>query len=591
MRSSAAPLPAWKKAVYGAPTFAGAAMAIPILIHMPKFYSDVVLVPVGWIAMAIAMARALDAIPDPTIGWISDRTRSRFGRRRPWIALGVPLCALALVALFSPPASLTPGQAGAWFTATFALYFLFHAIYEIPYQGLGFELSDDYHERSSLFSWRMAFVIAGTLVASAAPGVLASAGVTDPRMQMRAIALAFATALVLLFGLLVLTVKERAELAERPTNPLVPGVRRALRNRPFRILFLTFVIGSLPAAIPGLLVPFYTHYVVQPEKPDQVLALFLLLYFASGFFFLPLWVVLARRIGKLEAWLVSFGVGISAGIALFFGGKGDVLYVALLHVWAGLAFGAGGLLVPSMQADVVDYDELHTGKRREAQFAAFWAIVPKLVAIPGAALPIAALAAIGYVPNQVQTPDVQLGIRAIYALVPAAFSIVSFFLARLYPITEAVHAEIKAGIAAHGRGESARDPLTGERVLPPDARPVDDATGWELDYFSPGELARLARGGSTGLARTVLTKLAICSALAFGFAAVALRAFESLDTEPGLVPVLSVVAGGFAFTGACFHAVRLPRARAMQRAPVPADTVRAHLEGMGRAGSPLARAA
>jgi GPH family glycoside/pentoside/hexuronide:cation symporter len=591
MRSSAAPLPAWKKAVYGAPTFAGAAMAIPILIHMPKFYSDVVLVPVGWIAMAIAMARALDAIPDPTIGWISDRTRSRFGRRRPWIALGVPLCALALVALFSPPASLAPGQAGAWFTATFALYFLFHAIYEIPYQGLGFELSDDYHERSSLFSWRMAFVIAGTLVASAAPGVLASAGVTDPRMQMRAIALAFAAALVLLFGLLVVTVKERAELAERPSNPLVPGVRRALRNRPFRILFLTFVIGSLPAAIPGLLVPFYTHYVVQPEKPDQVLALFLLLYFASGFFFLPLWVVIARRIGKLEAWLVSFGVGISAGIALFFGGKGDVLYVALLHVWAGLAFGAGGLLVPSMQADVVDYDELHTGKRREAQFAAFWAIVPKLVAIPGAALPIAALAAIGYVPNQVQTPDVQLGIRAIYALVPAAFSIVSFFLARLYPITEAVHAEIKAGIAAHGRGESARDPLTGERVLPPDSRPVDDATGWELDYFSPGELARLARGESTGLARTVLTKLAICSALALGFAAVALRAFESLDTEPGLVPVLSVVAGGFAFTGACFHAVRLPRARAMQRVPVPAETVRAHLEGMGRAGSPLARAA
>ena len=145
-----------------------------------------------------------------------------------------------------------------------------------------------------------------------------------------------------------------------------------------------------------------------------------------------------------------------------------------------------------MQADVVDYDELHTGKRREAQFAAFWAIVPKFVAIPGAALPIAALAAIGYVPNAVQTPDVQLGIRVIYAIVPAVFGIASYFLARLYPITEAVHAEIKSGIAAHGRGENARDPLTGESFAA--ARVARDRRG---DGLVPGLLlaarARAAR--------------------------------------------------------------------------------------------------
>jgi GPH family glycoside/pentoside/hexuronide:cation symporter len=342
MSTPAAPLPTWIKAVYGAPSFAGAAVAIPILIHMPKPYSDVVLVPVGWIAMAIAIARALDAITDPAIGWLSDRTESRLGRRRPWIALGVPICALALIALFSPPTSLTPSQAGAWFTATFALYFLFHAIYEIPYQGLGFELSPDYNDRSSLFAWRMAFIIVGTLIASAAPGVLAGMGVADPRMQMRIIAFAFGGALVALFGLLVATVGERGDLSGgRVSNPLVPGVRRALRNRPFRILFLTFVIGSLPSAIPALMVPFYTSYVIRPANPEQVLALFLLLYFASGFFFLPLWVWAARRFGKLHAWLASFGVGISAGIGLFFAGEGDVLYVALLHVGPARASGPG----------------------------------------------------------------------------------------------------------------------------------------------------------------------------------------------------------------------------------------------------------
>jgi GPH family glycoside/pentoside/hexuronide:cation symporter len=584
-------LPVWIKAVYGAPSFAGAAIAIPILIHMPKFYSDVVLVPVGWIAMAIALARALDAITDPAMGWVSDRTKSRFGRRRPWIALGAPLCAVSLIALFGPPESLTPSQAGAWFAGAFALYFLFHTVYEIPYLGLGFELSPDYHDRSALFAWRMAFVIAGTLIASAAPGVLASMGVGDPREQMRIIALVFGSVLILLYGLLVASVGEREGAAAHTENPLVPGVRRALRNRPFRILFLTFVVGSLPAAIPALMVPFFTSYVIRPANPEQVLALFLLLYFASGFLFLPVWVLAARRFGKLRAWLASFGVGISAGLGLFLAGEGDVLYVALLHVWAGLAFGAGGLLVPSMQADVVDYDQLHTGKRREAQFASFWAIVPKFVAIPGAALPIAALAAIGYVPNQAQTPEVQLGIRVIYALTPGTFAIAAFLLARRYPITEAVHAEIRTGIAAHARGESARDPLSGELLAPPASRTVDEETGWFLDYFSPRELSRLAAGESGGLVRSVGGKLALSVALTLVCLLLALSGIRSLDTQPGLTPVLSVVAGGFALTAACFHALRLRRAREMQAAPVAPEIVRMHLEGITSAETRLDRAA
>ena len=89
--------------LYGAPSFAGAAMLVPIYIHLPKFYSDVVGVPLGFLAIAIAAARALDALSDPLVGWLSDRSRSRFGRRRPFIALGAPLCALAFYALFAPP--------------------------------------------------------------------------------------------------------------------------------------------------------------------------------------------------------------------------------------------------------------------------------------------------------------------------------------------------------------------------------------------------------------------------------------------------------------------------------------------------------
>ena len=98
-------LPMSIKLAYGMPNLAGAGMAIPIAIHMNIFYSDVVLVPLGYIALAVALARSFDAITDPLMGWISDRTNTRWGRRRPWMLLGAPLAAVAFVLLFSPPES------------------------------------------------------------------------------------------------------------------------------------------------------------------------------------------------------------------------------------------------------------------------------------------------------------------------------------------------------------------------------------------------------------------------------------------------------------------------------------------------------
>ncbi len=270
---------------------------------------------------------------------------------------------------------------------------------------------------------------------------------------------------------------------------------------------------------------------------------------------------------------------------MFFAGKGDVGWVALLHVWAGIAFGAGFLLVPAMQADVIDYDELYTGQRREAQFTAFWTMVPKLVAIPGAALPIALLAMIGYVPNREQTPEVLLGLRILYALVPATFSAAAFFLARLYPIDEKTHAAIRAGIAAHARGETATDPLNGKIVPPPSARAVNPETSWFLDFFSPAELVHVVAHGATGLRARVALKTGACLALFAGALAICFSTVGNLGEQPGLAPVFSVVGGGFALTGACFHALRLRPAAQLASHPIDPALIRAHL-AHSRRGSP-----
>jgi glycoside/pentoside/hexuronide:cation symporter, GPH family len=576
-QSDALKLSTAQKLIYSAPTFAGAAVAIPLLVLLPKFYSDVVLVPIGYIALAIAVARALDAMVDPAIGWLSDRTDTRWGRRRPYILIGAPLCAVALYFLLAPPESLEPVQAGVWFGVTFALYFFFHAVYEIPYLGMGAELTSDYHERSSLFGWRTGFLILGTIAATVLPGVLAYNGV-PPRAAMAITGATFAITLLVLYTLLVSRLRERTAV-KRSQASLVPGVRVAMRNRPFMILFLTFLIASLPAAIPALLLPYYVDYVIDPpqEKTQVTLLFFLLLYFLTSFLCVPGWVAAARRFGKLNTWIASFLIGISAGIGLFFAGKGDIGWVAFLHVWAGIAFGAGFLLVPAMQADVIDYDELHTGQRREAQFTAFWAMVPKMVAIPGAALPIAVLAQLGYVPNQDQSPAVLMGIRVLYAILPASCAAVALIFARLYPVTQEIHGKILTGIAAHQRGENATDPLTGRTLPPPSARAVTPETSWFLDYFSPAELRKVVQNGAASLRGRVLAKSLGCLALCAAAVYACLSTLGGAHETPGLAPVLSVVTAGLALTGAAFHALRLRPAGELARGRVPVEQIAAHL--------------
>lgn len=566
------------KLFYGLPGSVNAAMAVPIVVHMQKFYSDVVLLPVGYIALAIAIARAFDAITDPVMGWISDRTKSRWGRRKPWIFFATPFCSVFFLLLFNPPVALGHSGAAVWFGLSFCAYFLFHTMLQVPYDGLGSELTSDYHERSSLFGWRSMFIGVGTIVAGVLPTILAASGLHDDRAVFRRMSGVYAGLYIAFFALLLLFVRERHGLARRASNPLVPGVRRALRNRPFLIFLAASIIYSIPALIPALLMPYYVQYVLQPDNWRNWLGIYLFLYLATGVLCVPLWIRLSYRFGKLPIWVTCNLIGVLGGALLFFAKPGALTYVAVIEVLVGTQSSAFFFLGPAMVADTIDYDELCTGQRREAQYMAFLAVIPKFVAIPGAAVPLAILGGLGYVPNAAQTADVQFGIRSMFALVPAFFNFAGLFLIWRYPLTEKIHYAIQRALHEHAQGSAGRDPLTGRMIAPHAASAAEASRSWFLDHFSRRELTLLANGGGPApVSRSVWTMLALSVTVFAAASAWAGSTVKGFAAQPGALTVTLVVVAGLALTSACFHGLRASALSSLRRAPPSRDEARRHV--------------
>ncbi len=576
-------LPLGIKLAYGMPNFAGAAMVIPIGIHMNIFYSDIVGVPLGLIAVGIAVARAFDAITDPLMGWLTDLTKTRWGRRIPWMAVGAPLCAVSFIFLFSPPEMLTGLNAGIWFGATFALYFLFHTMYVIPHYGLGPELTPDYKERSSLFAWMEGFTLVGTMTAAALPGVILIPLYGD-REAYTIFAFLFAVILTVLYFWQCYRIKERPEYYQQPANPLVPGMRRVMRNRPARILLASYFVGSITGAIPGLMTPYFVTYVLQPENPAPWIGYYLLAYFASGFLSLPIWLRIVRRFGKKSIFIVSRLLGISGGIMLFFLDKGDMVLSLFVLVYAGLAFGPAIFLGPSIQADVIDYDAFYTGRRREAQYGSLWAFITKFTVIPSAGIPLAIMANMGYVPNVEQPETIRFAISAIYGLAPALFGVLSLLVFLLFPINERTHAAVLEGIEAHKRGETVTDPLTGYPVPPPDDRGIDEETGWFLDHFAPRELRRASRLGAGVIVLGAALASIASLALAVICVALVLPTLPEISTAPKWWTVVLIAIAGVAAAFSLYHVIRVRAALRLRASPVAAEVVAVHLELTRRLG-------
>jgi len=167
-------VPVSKKLAYAAPAFALAVVGIPVYVYLAKFYTDVVGIDITALGYLLASVRIFDAVTDPAMGYLSDRTGSRFGRRRPYIAVGALFVALSIYLLFHPPEG-SPLFETIWFGVCIYSLFLFWTVVTVPYESLGPETTYEHHERNALFGLRDGLLIAGTLAAAASPAAVQAA--------------------------------------------------------------------------------------------------------------------------------------------------------------------------------------------------------------------------------------------------------------------------------------------------------------------------------------------------------------------------------------------------------------------------------
>jgi Na+/melibiose symporter-like transporter len=388
-----------KVLAYGALGLPLAFAALPIYVHVPRYYAETTGMELALLGALLLGARLLDAVLDPWLGWLADR----LPRRRMLAAALLPF-ALGFVALLNPP----PHYLAAWLLGSLTLTYLGFSAASVAYQAWGVALGEDSAERTRLTAAREGFGLLGVVLAAALPGVLAS------DLSVGIERLSWILPPLLLIAAFATFSQVGTGIALPPSGePLRPSLRRALGDAAFRRLLAVFIANGIAAALPATLFLFFVADVLGAAAASGPL---LAVYFVAGVASLPLWVKLARHCGRVRAWGLAMLLAIAAFAGAGLLGPGDVIAFALICVASGLALGADLALPAAIAADL--------GERQGQAGACFgvWNFVAKLNLALAAGLALPLLDLLGYRPGGAG------GLGALtfaYALLPLGFKLLA----------------------------------------------------------------------------------------------------------------------------------------------------------------------
>jgi GPH family glycoside/pentoside/hexuronide:cation symporter len=446
----------WEKIAYGVGDVVVAIRMTSAQFHLLPLYTDVVMLPAVLAGLGRALGLVWDAANDPITGYLSDRTRSRLGRRRPYLlATAVPM-GLTFALLWSPPGGLGVVTGFLFLVFAFALLDTFYTFYATPYLALGAELTRDYHERTQLSATRSFFHIIGLFTGGVLPAVLVQRASTHAQgyalsgMVLGGVMVAVA----LLVGFSLRELPPPADEGRIGWRSFMDGMRGTLANRPFRVMLGTFFLILLAGGINQMAMPYaFRYWLGMPNMVGSVVAVYLLVSVGS----LPLWTWLAGRFGKDIAlrWCIGWAVVVLFLLPIAFVPDMSWARVVAVLILSGVGNGGWAVLPVAITADIVDHDEVSSHTRREGAFFGVWTLGMKLATATAAGVIGAALQLIGYVPNVEQTPAAVMGIRALYGPVPGVVMLAALLTFWRFPLTRDRHREVQETLAARRREPAA----------------------------------------------------------------------------------------------------------------------------------------
>jgi GPH family glycoside/pentoside/hexuronide:cation symporter len=435
-------------AAFAGPGLPIGAVGLPLIVYLPPYYAGTLGLDLAAVGLVFFLVRAIDLPLDPVLGHWMDRTKSRLGRYRPWLLAGGLTLAAGVWCVFMAE----PGISAFAAFAFLMLLYLGYSLTAVAQLGWGATLSDDYHQRSRVFSWWMAAQVLGMILVLLLPPLV---GGGTPAGGIHAMGWFVILLAPLTVSIMAVVLGERDPVGERPQASLAEI--RALAKSPLLLrLVLLDVLTSVAPGITGAMFLFYFEHRLGFGAREA--SLLLLIYFVAGFAAAPLWVALARRIGKHRALAISavayafFQLSFSL-LPRSLGMAGAIPAMAL----AGLPYIAAPSLIRAMLNDAADVDRLDTGLDRNALLQGLLTTTQKIsYAVPVAIIyPILSLIGFRPKPGAANSDGAILGMTLLFVLAPVALMLTAAWIASRWPLGRAAHDDVRAALAAReGRAAS-----------------------------------------------------------------------------------------------------------------------------------------
>lgn len=424
--------------IYGSFGLPLAVLGYPLGVWLPRAYDTYIGIDTFAVGAVISIAALFDAFTDPFMGYVSDRYRTRWGRRRVWIFGGTPVLALALFFLLNPDRGSTVLYLGAFYM----LLRVGTTLVVVPHVAWGMELSGEYQTRTQIQAIREVFILLGLFGAALVPAVVEFAYGDEATAVMVLKAYTWiAVPLLLVIMLLVVTfVPEPPARTREGAVPFLRSLALMFNNKLFlRVLSIELLVGGGEAFRNALSLYFMQDYIGAPRAGSLYLV-----YFAFGLGAIPVWNALAARFGKHRSLSAAIILVSVVSVAIFTLEYGQVWPFYTLFAIKGFCFGSFAYLPRAMLADAIDLDTLRSGDPRPGGYFSVYNFMTKTTqSIGGTSLMI--LSVIGYntAIGATNGPTQLLWLGGLYALVPTALFMLALYLCWTWPLTAAKHAQLQ----------------------------------------------------------------------------------------------------------------------------------------------------